>query len=406
MAAGHRVVSIGKLHYQDSDPQRNGFDEEILPMHIVNGVGDLLGLIRDELPKRVGAMKLGPEAAPGESDYTRYDRDIVTATLKWLREEAPRHRDRPWILYVGFVAPHFPLIAPEAFWNLYANLELPWPKAYAQDARPRHPFIDRQRRSMCFDEGFTDHAMVKRALTGYLGLTSFMDDNVGRILAAVESLGLFENTNVLYSSDHGDNLGARGLWGKSTMYEESAGIPMLLAGPGVPAGTRIDTPVSLVDVFQTAISALGLPTHPEDRDLPGHSLIDIARGARPQRTVLSEYHAAAAQSGAYMIRDGRYKYIHYAAFRDFTPPPMLFDLATDPEEMNDLAASPANAETLKACYARLRAILDPQAVDALARADQQRMIDRHGGREAILGRGTFRYTPPPGVDAQYFAKTP
>ena len=406
MAAGHRVVSIGKLHYQDSEPQRNGFDEEILPMHIVNGVGDLLGLIRDELPKRIGAMKLGPEAAPGESDYTRYDRDIVTATLRWLREEAPRHRDRPWILYVGFVAPHFPLIAPEAFWNLYAGLDLPWPKCYAKEARPRHPFIDRQRLSMCFDEGFTDAAMVKRALTGYLGLTSFMDDNVGRILAEVEALGLWSNTHVLYSSDHGDNLGARGLWGKSTMYEESAGIPMLLAGPGVAAGQRVDAPVSLVDVFQTAVEALGLQAHSEDADLPGHSLIDIARGARPQRSVLSEYHAAAAQSGAYMLRHGRYKYIHYASFGDFAPPPMLFDLQADPEELHDLARDPGHAGVLGECLDRLCAILDPQAVDRLARADQSRMIERYGGREAILGRGTFRYTPPPGVDAQYFAKAP
>ena len=70
MAQGHRVTSIGKLHYQDSEPKRNGFDEEILPMHIVNGVGDLLGLIRDELPVRQGSKKLGPEAGPGESEYT------------------------------------------------------------------------------------------------------------------------------------------------------------------------------------------------------------------------------------------------------------------------------------------------------------------------------------------------
>ncbi len=406
MDAGHRVVSIGKLHYQDSDPRRNGFSEEILPMHIVGGVGDLLGLIRDELPRRVGAMRLGPEAGPGESDYTRYDRDIVQATLRWLREEAPRHRDRPWILYVGFVAPHFPLVAPQAFWDLYEGVDLPWPKCYAADERPRHPFIDRQRRSMCFDEGFTDAAMVRRALQGYLGLTSFMDDNVGQILAEVEAQGLWGDTHVLYSSDHGDNLGARGLWGKSTMYEESAGIPMLLAGPGIPAARTVDVPVSLVDVFPTAIDALGLPAHPADADLPGHSLLALARGAQPVRTVLSEYHAAAAQSGSYMIRHGRYKYIHYAAFRDFVPPPMLFDLQADPEEMRDLAADPAHAAVLAECERRLRALLDPQAVDVAARDDQRTVIDAHGGTEAILGRGTFRYTPPPGVDARYYAKTP
>ena len=105
MEQGHRVTSIGKLHYQDSVPKRNGFDEEILPMHIVNGVGDLLGLIRDELPVRQGSKKLGPEAGPGESEYTQYDRDIAAQTQRWLTEEAPKYRAKPWVLYVGFVCP-------------------------------------------------------------------------------------------------------------------------------------------------------------------------------------------------------------------------------------------------------------------------------------------------------------
>jgi choline-sulfatase len=277
---------------------------------------------------------------------------------------------------------------------------------YAKDERPKHPFIDRQRWSMCFDEGFTGDDMVRRALAAYFGLTSFLDDNIGQILGAVEELGLWSNTRVLYSSDHGDNLGARGLWGKSTMYEESAGIPMLLAGPGIPEGARVDAPVSLVDVFQTTLDSLGVPSHADDADLPGHSLIAMANGARPERTVLSEYHAAASPSGSFMIRHGRYKYIHYAAFRDFVPPPMLFDLEADPEETVDLAEDPAHAGVRAECLAALMKIVDPQAADALARADQQVYIDRHGGRDAILGLGTFRYTPPPGVDPQYFAKTP
>ena len=92
---GHYAASIGKLHYRESKPEANGFDEEILPLHIVNGVGDLLGLIRDELPRRPGSLKLGPEAGPGESEYTRYDRSIADETVKWLQHSAPRHREKP-----------------------------------------------------------------------------------------------------------------------------------------------------------------------------------------------------------------------------------------------------------------------------------------------------------------------
>ena len=115
MAQGHRVTSIGKLHYVESDPKKNGFDEEILPLHIVQGVGDLLGLIRDELPRRAGSAKLGPEAGKGESEYTKYDREIAEATAQWLTNDARKHGDKPWALYVGFVSPHFPLIAPPEF---------------------------------------------------------------------------------------------------------------------------------------------------------------------------------------------------------------------------------------------------------------------------------------------------
>ena len=396
MAAGHHVASIGKLHYVDSSPQRNGFSEEILPLHIVNGVGDLLGLIRAELPVRAGARKLGPEAGPGESEYTRYDREIASATCRWLQEEAPRHRDKPWVLYVGFVSPHFPLIAPPEFYDMYPDDRIPWPDMYDPGTRPQHPFIDAMRRSMCYDEPF-DAPMVRRAIRAYFGLVSFLDDNIGKILGALDAAGLGENTRIMYGSDHGDNLGTRGMWGKSTMYEESAGIPLLVAGPGIPRGNVSDAPVSLVDAYPTFLQAVGLQESGSTPGYPGHSLVEIADGYVPRRTVLSEYHAAAAATGAFMIRCGRYKYVHYVGM-----PPMLFDLQADPFERTDLGRDAGSASILKACETALRAVVDPEAVDRLARADQQAAIARHGGTEAILKLGTFRYSPPPGVQATFY----
>jgi choline-sulfatase len=396
MAQGHRVTSIGKLHYVDSDAARNGFDEEVLPLHIVNGVGDLLGLIRDELPRRPGSAKLGPEAGPGESEYTHYDRSIAQETVRWLTDEAPKHRTKPWALYVGFVSPHYPLIAPPQFYDLYPEDEVPWPDLYDPAQRPRHPFIDAMRQCLCFDESF-DPPMVRRALAAYMGLVSFLDDNIGRILRALEETGLAASTRVIYSSDHGDNLGTRGLWGKSTMYEESAGIPMILAGPEVAAGAVCETVVTLVDAFPTFIAALGATPDPRDAALPGHSLLDIAEGHVPRRTILSEYHAAGAVCGAYMIRHGHYKYVHYVGL-----PPMLFDLKHDPHERVDLGRDPGFGHVIAECETALRKVVDPEAADWLAKADQRAHIEKHGGKEAILKRGTFRYSPPPGTKAAYF----
>lgn len=396
MEQGHHVAAIGKLHYQDSNPRRNGFDEEILPLHIVDGVGDLLGLIRDELPRRPGSLKLGPEAGPGESEYTRYDRSIADETVKWLERTAAKYRNKPWALYVGFVCPHFPLIAPPQFYGLYPEDKVPWPDLYDHDQRPRHPFIDAMRKCYCFDEPF-DAPMVRRAITAYFGLVSFLDDNIGKILTALAETGLAETTRVIYSTDHGDNLGARGLWGKSTMYEESAGIPMIMAGPDVPAGKACDTPVTLADGFPTFIQALGAKPDPSDRDLPGSSLLDIAQGRVPKRTILSEYHAAGALTASYMIRHGKFKYIHYVGL-----PPMLFDLEADSREHTDLARESAYREVIVECEARLRSIVDPETMDRLARADQRAHIEKNGGKEAILKKGAFRYSPPPGAKAAYY----
>jgi choline-sulfatase len=240
---------------------------------------------------------------------------------------------------------------------------------------------------------------VRRAIAAYFGLTSFMDHNVGRILQTLESLGLLDNTRIVYTSDHGDNLGTRGMWGKSTMYEESAGIPMIMAGPGVPSGNVCDTPVTLADAFPTYVQCVGAKLEASDVTLPGVSLFDIANGLVPRRTILSEYHAAASITGTSMIRcgnNGQYKYVHYVGL-----PPMLFDLKADPYERADLGRDAKYAGVIAECEAVLRTVVDPDAANRNAKTDQTALIDKHGGKDAIRGKGTFRYSPPPGVKAAY-----
>ena len=257
--AGHRVVSIGKLHFRGRKGDDHGFSEEIVPMHIVDGIGDVKGLIRDRIPKRKGGDKMARNAGPGESPYTVYDREIASRAQIWLHEEAPKWRDRPWVLFVSFVAPHFPLTAPADWFYRYWRQDLPPPKLYAAGERPHHPFIDDYARTVDYDPHFASAADVKRAIAGYSGLVSSMDENVGDVLRALSDAGLEDETRVLYTSDHGDNAGARGLWGKSTFYEESAGVPLIVAGPGVPSGRVVATPVSHIDCAPTILEATGLP---------------------------------------------------------------------------------------------------------------------------------------------------
>lgn len=394
MDAGSRVTSIGKLHYRDThDP--NGFDEEIIPLHVVDGVGDLLGLIREDMPVRTAALKLAEEAGPGPSSYQKYDDDIAARSADWLKTRAKTYSGKPWVLFVSFVLPHFPLKVEKRFFDLYPEDAVPLPAMYAPDERPRHPYIDEMRRTMVYDQAFTPERM-RRAIAAYYGMVTKLDENVGAVLSALADSGFGGDTRVIYTSDHGDNLGTRGLWGKSTMYEESAGVPLILAGPDVPAGKAVHTPTTLVDAFPSIIEGTGLEQHPDDRDLPGHSLWRLANGAAPERTVLCEYHAVGASAATYMIRLGKYKYVHYVGM-----PPMLFDLDADPGERRDLGRDPAHRETVSRCEAALRKVVDPEAADRLARADQKARIDAFGGREAVIRRGSFGHSPIPGETARF-----
>ncbi len=234
---GHRVDSIGKLHFRGLPGDDHGFSHEYLPMHVVDGVGDVKGLVRENIPRRNGYDKLAKLAGPGETPYTRYDRDIAAQAQIWLHEQAPLERYKPWALFVSFVCPHFPLTAPPEFYYRYPHERIALPKQYAPAERPDHPYLRDYDACVAYDLGFGgDAALVRRAIAGYMALVSFMDQQVGLVLRALDDAGLAPDTRVVYTSDHGDNVGARGLWGKSTMYEESAGVPLILAGPDIAAG--------------------------------------------------------------------------------------------------------------------------------------------------------------------------
>ena len=390
-SSGHRVVSIGKLHFR-ATADDNGFSEEILPLHVLDGKGDLIGMLREPPAERGSMPALAKSAGPGSSTYNDYDRAIAAAACQWIATQASRGGgDKPWVLFVSFVRPHFPLTAPPEFYELYSPERMAMPRLYGETERPRHPAVTALKSVMNYDNFFADERMVRRAIASYYALVSFLDHNIGIVLAAVEAAGLTASTRIIYTSDHGDNLGSRGLWGKSVMYEESAAIPMIVAGAGVSPGTVVDTPVSLVDCYRTVLEAVGCPVSKDDLARPSCSLWEIAAGTRPDRHVLSEYHAVASITGTFMIRHGRWKYIHHVGYR-----PELFDLEGDPGETTDLAERLDMASVLTECKAALLRICDPETVSAEAFADQRRRIAEHGGRDAIIARGDYGYTPAPG----------
>ena len=388
--AGLPSTSIGKLHYID-DERPTGFDQQILPMHIHDG-GDTHGLIRDDPPSRPQCRDLAENIGPGETEYTDYDRSICEAACRWLTGRAKSPDKQPWTTFVSFISPHYPLIAPQRFFDLYDPTRLPLPKARLEDTTASTEWWQAFENCYIWDRYFESDEQRRIAIAAYYGLISFVDNNVGRILKTLEETGLDKTTRVIFLSDHGENLGARGLWGKSTMYDESVRVPMVCAGPGLPDRKVCCTPVSIIDLYPTVVENAGLVAN---RDLPGQSLFETASSPDdPDRPVFSEYHATAAKSAVFMIRRGRYKYIHYVGY-----PPELYDLESDPEELANLALTDEYDGLLVEFEQALRGILDPDAADRAAKADQQRLVERLGGRDAVIAKGGKSATPAPHKEA-------
>lgn len=387
---GIRVESIGKLHYRSIEDDA-GFDVQHIPMHVHEGKGMVWGSIRreDERIYKHHVRMMGDTVGPGESNYTKYDAAVTERTCEWLSEAAGD--ENPWCLYVGLVAPHHPLIAPQEFYDLYPTDNLPADKLRSRDGYKQHPWITKTAAAMVGEDGWTSEEERRVAIAAYYGLTSWMDYNVGRIVEALKASGQYDDTTIIYSSDHGENLGVRDLWGKMNMYEESAGIPLIVAPAPSQANARralCNTTVSLLDVSETIIQHFNAEL---EGSRPGVSLYDIAKQPdNTDRVVFSEYHAIGAVSACFMIRKGRWKLIDYIGFE-----PELFDLEADPEETINLAQDAAVQDVLRDLYRELSAVCDREAVNEQAFADQDEMIAGYGGREVAMNIGAPSSTPPP-----------
>lgn len=381
--AGIRCESIGKLHYRnESDP--TGFDRQTLPMHIKDGIGQVWGALRDPLPVRENGELFCSTAGPGESDYTRYDAAITGATCDWIERHGS---DGPWMLYVGLVAPHPPYVSPQRFFDLYADYDYELPDLHPETGYVPHPWVKHFMDTVPGTDRNTREER-RRTTIAYMGLVSYLDHNVGAIMNALDAAGIADRTTLIYTSDHGDQVGRRGQWNKSMPYEESARIPMIASGGDFGRGETREAPVSLLDISATIPAFFGITaSHDDGVDRPGLDL----RGTMPkERPVISEYHAYGAISPWFLIRREHWKLIHYHGFD-----PELFDLASDPGETSNLADDPHHSDLVHELKRELEGVVGFERTDRLARKDQQALIDRFGGPDAALHAGTQGVTPAP-----------
>jgi choline-sulfatase len=390
-AQGHMVTSIGKLHFRSSEDD-NGFSEELLPMHILNGKGGVHMLLRgfdQEHPNR-GQWELYMErSGVGSAPYQGFDVQITAAAQDWLRAHG-RGQARPWVLFVSYPSPHPPFAVPERLYALHREDAVDLPRHYRPGERAEHPAVAHLRHIMG-TRAITDERAVRRITAGYLGLVAHLDEQIGAVLATLDELGLMPATRVLYTSDHGDLYGEHGLLGKSCMYEGSIGVPLLISGPGIPEDTVSAEIASHVDLFPTIAATVGAELDAADQDLPGRSLWPALEGEKRDRTGFAEYHATGSKSGVFMLRKGYRKLVYYVGM-----PMQLFDLQGYPDETRNLI----DGQIERPLEAELRRICDPEAVDAAAKAAQRAKAEFWGGREAIASEGSLVFTPPPGHTAE------
>jgi choline-sulfatase len=386
-AAGYEPALVGRLHSIGPD-QLHGYVHREVGDHSPNWIGvprhDMGALADTNEPDPASVERSGP----GQSAYELKDVDVTAAACTYLGALGARRgdaADRPFCLTVGFMLPHPPYVArPEDYVRHAGRVDPPALPAPAPGRE--HPWLAWWRQNRGLDRVRPD--AVLRARTAYYGLVTRLDLFIGEILAALESSGLAEDTLVVYSTDHGDQLGERGLFWKHTFYDESVKVPLILAWPGrLPAGERRAQVVNLVDLTATLLDALGAPPLPHAQ---GRSFLAAARDGRAawDDETYSEYctDAVPAWTGGMavqqrMVRRGRWKLVYYHGYR-----PQLFDLESDPHELRDLAEDARHGAVRDALVPKVLAGWDPDRI-------RQRMLERRADKD-LVGAWARRMHPP------------
>jgi arylsulfatase A-like enzyme len=285
-----------------------------------------------------------PSRVQEEHSETAY---LTDRALEWIRAQG----ESPWVLHLSYVKPHWPYVAPAPYHALYRDGDVGPIVRGPQDATPaEHPVMRAYRQH---DEAlsFAREDVARHVRATYMGLIAQVDHHLGRLQDALEAQGRMEDTLIVFTSDHGEFSGDRGLGEKELFHDEILRVPFIVCDPDPRAGaTRgsVDARfVEGVDVVPTILDALGVPGAPHR--IEGASLLPRLRGETgggPRDAVFAELdygfrrarrvlRRGAGECRAFMVRTAEWKYVHWEGFR-----PQLFDLVADPREFCDLGADP------------------------------------------------------------------
>jgi choline-sulfatase len=398
---GYRTCLAGKMHFVGPD-QLHGFERrlttDVYPASL-DWTPDWTREVADRLPWYHSVEAVQTPAATVASMQTDYDDEVAFHAVRYLQDLAREGSERPFLLTVSFTNPHDPWEVPPRYWDLYD------PSAIEPPAVPALPFerLDPHSRRLAQMSGLDvveiSEEQVRRARHGYYAAISYVDERIGSVLSALRACGFDEDTVIVFTADHGEFLGERGLWYKMSFLEPAARVPLLVGGPGVSGGRRVGSPVSLLDLVPTLLEVTGADAG-ADLCFDGISLVGLldrtgasasASDSVERRAVVCEYHAEGVNAPAAMIRSGRHKLIVCR-----TDPDQLFDLAEDPLELSNLAGLPEHAATVDALRDALAARLDLAAIEPRVLESQR---ERHLVARALATGAVTAWDFQPWVDA-------
>jgi len=329
---GYSTISNGKIyHHKDDDVE--AWDEIWRPPHrneSHRGYVKDRNVALDTLPDSRGY----PYEKADVPDTAYWDGKIAEKSIRDLKKF--KEEGKPFFLAVGFKKPHLAFNAPSKYWEMYDSAKITLPENYIQPATTPeaayHNFGELRHYSGIPEEGPVSDEMANKLIHGYYACVSYTDAQIGKLLDALESLELEENTIVILWGDHGWNLGNHKLWCKHCNFESSLHVPMILKVPGTTSGQRSDAITEYIDIYPTLSELAGLSI-PEHTD--GESLVPLLNGeSRPDDYAISKFH-----DGVTLIQ-GSLFYTEWLDENDDVRARMLFDHATDPLELDNLAEKP------------------------------------------------------------------
>jgi choline-sulfatase len=379
---GYQTILSGKMHFCGAD-QLHGFEERLTTDIYPADFGWTPDWNRFEhRPSWYHSMDSVTQAGPcTRTNQIDFDDDVVFTARQKLFDMARGRDMRPFCMVASMTHPHDPYAIAHSYWDRYSGVAIDMPRVNMSAAQ-LDPHSRRLRHVCGLDLQAVNDTQVRAARRAYYGAVSYVDDQVGMLLAALEEARFADNTVVMLLADHGDMLGERGLWYKMNFFEPACRIPLLVHAPGRFAARRVAGSASLIDILPTLGELAGGKSDAYATPLDGTSLVPQLNGARGADEVIGEYLAEGAISPLVMIKRGRYKFVHCPV-----DPDQLYDLKEDPDELRNLAADPSQSARLQALRTEVAQRWDLPTLHAAVIASQRR---RHLVYDALrLGR----YTP-------------